>query len=77
MHTVPLSRLAAGSKAAVSQLLTDGPMRRRLLDLGLVAGTPVECLMTGPGGSLSAYSIRGAVIAIRRRDAENILVETL
>ena len=77
MHTVPLSSLPTGGRAAVSQLLAEGPMRRRLLDLGLVAGTPVECLMTGPGGSLSAYSIRGAVIAIRRRDAENILVETI
>ena len=46
-------------------------------ELGLAAGTPVECLMTGPGGSLSAYLIRGAVIAIRRRDAAGILVDTL
>lgn len=77
MQTIPLCRLRAGEKAAVARLLSEGAIRRRLLDLGLAAGTPVECLMTGPGGSLSAYLIRGAVIAIRRRDAAGILVDTL
>ena len=52
MQTIPLCRLRAGEKAAVARLLSEGAIRRRLLDLGLAAGTPVECLMTGPGGSL-------------------------
>ena len=77
MQTIPFCRLRAGEQAKVVRLLSEGAIRRRLLDLGLAAGTPVECLMTGPGGSLSAYLIRGAVIAIRRRDAAGILVDTL
>lgn len=77
MNIVPLCHLSCGQTGAVHALHMGGSMRRRLLDLGLVSGTPVECLMTGPHGALAAYSIRGAVIAIRRRDAENIWVETL
>ena len=75
MDPIPLCRLTSGGKGAVRALRVGGPMRRRLLDLGLVAGTPVECLMSR--GGLSAYAIRGAVIAIRRRVAENFLFESL
>mgnify|MGYP001181001857 CR=1 FL=1 len=49
-------------------------VRRRLLDIGLVEGTEVECVGRSPGGDPAAYLIRGAVIAIRDADAAGILV---
>ncbi len=49
-------------------------MRRRLNDIGLIPGTRVECLGRSPGGDPSAYLIRGAVIALRRSDSQNILI---
>ena len=52
-------------------------MRRRLLDLGLIEGTVVECLYESPGGALSAFLIRDAVIALRRSDSRDILAELL
>lgn len=51
-------------------------MRRRLLDLGLIAHTEVMCLGRSPLGDPSAYLIRGAVIAIRTKDSQNIIIET-
>ena len=50
-------------------------MRRRLLDLGLVENTAVECLGRSPGGDPAAYLIRGAVIALRDSDSRDILVQ--
>ena len=50
-------------------------VRRRLLELGLVAGTRVRCLGRSPLGDPSAYEIRGAVIALRDRDSAGVLVE--
>ena len=39
-----------GEKAVVRALLNQGGMRRRLLDLGLIENTEVECLGRSPGG---------------------------
>ncbi|MGE4353402.1 MAG: ferrous iron transport protein A [Oscillospiraceae bacterium] len=71
---IPLNRLSPGDKAVVKKLLASGNMRRRLLDIGLIENTPVECLGRSPGGDPSAFFIRGAVIAIRSEDCADILV---
>jgi DtxR family transcriptional regulator, Mn-dependent transcriptional regulator len=52
-----------------------GPQRRRLLDLGVVPGTVIEPELVSASGDPVAYRIRGAVIALRRHQAEWIEVE--
>lgn len=69
-----LNELNPGQRAIVSELKSTGSMRRRLLDIGLVKNTEVECVGRSPGGDPSAYLIRGAVIAIRKEDCNNIIV---
>jgi ferrous iron transport protein A len=49
-------------------------MRGRLFDLGLAPGTRVVCAHRNHSGDLTAYVIRGAVIALRREDAESVTV---
>lgn len=73
-HAQRLCDLAPGQRGVVRELETAGPMRRRLLDIGLVGGTPVECLGRSPGGDPAAYLIRGAVIAIRREDCAGVVL---
>lgn len=51
-----------------------GSIRRRLLDMGLIQNTIVQCLGRSPGGDPSAFLIRGAVIAIRAVDGQHIWV---
>ena len=63
-----------GQKARVVKITAERSMHRRLLDIGLVEGTLVECLGESPPGDPRAYLIRGAVIAIRSRDCRDILV---
>ena len=70
-----LCELKAGEKAIVCALLSDGSMRRRLMDIGLVAGTEVTCVGRSPSGDPAAYAIRGAVIAIRDRDSAEVMIE--
>ena len=67
--------LHPGQTGIVRRLLSTGSIRRRLLDIGMIQGTPVECLGRSPAGDPSAYRIRGAVIAIRSEDAKNVLIE--
>ncbi len=70
-----LSSLKSGESAVVDSLAANADMRRRLLDIGLVGGTRVECVGRAPLGEMGAYLIRGAVIAIRDEDAGRIKVE--
>ena len=72
-----LTSLRQGQSATVSSLLSTGSMRRRLQDIGLIEGTVVECLQKSPAGDPVAYLIRGAVIALREEDSDQILVETV
>ena len=70
-----LSSLAAldlGQGGRVASVSAEGAMRRRLLDLGLIPGTPVACVARSPAGDPAAYLIRGAVVALRRRDAAGV-----
>ena len=47
---------------------------RRMLDLGIINGADIKAIHKSPMGNLTAYSIRGTVIALRDSDAKNILV---
>ncbi|MTI81164.1 MAG: ferrous iron transport protein A [Firmicutes bacterium] len=72
-----LKELAVGSSAIVKNVSADGIKQRRLLDLGLVPGTRVEAVGRSPLGDPIAYSIRGAVIALRKEESTTIMVETV
>ena len=63
-----------GERVVVERLEVSGDIRRRFLDLGLVENTPIECIGRSPSGDPSAYLIRGAVIAIRKKDCQKIHV---
>lgn len=69
-----LKNLRPGETAAVKSLNSCGALRRRLLDMGLVEGTKVECLGISPGGDPKAFLVRGAMLAIRSGDCRDIIV---
>lgn len=69
-----LNELNPGETAVVKELKTRGSIRRRLLDIGLVKDTKIECVGKSPAGDPAAFLIRGAVIAIRSEDMKGIVV---
>lgn len=71
-----LNDIKPGQHATVRALRSTGSMRRRLLDIGLVENTDVECIGKSPCGDPLAFLIRGAVIAIRTNDCKDILIYT-
>lgn len=75
MRQIPLSELRPGQQALVLQNFCEPCLRGRLEDLGLTPGLTVRCIHRAPSGTPGAYDIRGACIALRRRDAACILVE--
>ena len=70
-----LDNLKPGEHAIVHFLNSTGSMRHRLLDIGLIENTDVECIGRSPGGDPSAFLIRGAVIAIRSEDCKDIIIK--
>ncbi len=78
-HELDVERLDAlrpGESAEVIRLAAtvQGPSRRRLLDLGVVPGTLIRADLSSASGDPVAYRIRGALIALRRVQAHEILV---
>lgn len=71
-----LDALRPGESAEVIRLAAtvQGPSRRRLLDLGVVPGTVIRADLSSASGDPVAYRIRGALIALRRVQAHEILV---
>lgn len=67
-----LSEFNLGDCGYVVSISNESCISRRLLDIGLVPGTKIECVLVSPGQNPKAYMIRGAVIAIRNEDAFDI-----
>ena len=70
-----LSEINVGETAYVIQISKQSNIFRRLLDIGLIPGTKIECVLKSPMKNPKAYMIRGAVIAIRNEDADYIEIE--
>ena len=71
---VPLGELAVGDRAWVVEIRGVGKHQRRMLDMGLVPGAEVSVIRRAPLGDPVEYRIKGTAIAMRRSDANSILV---
>ena len=74
MKKIHLDELPLEHIGDVVCLNCDGAIRRRLLDLGIVKGTKIKAILKSPSGDPTAFMIRGSMIALRREDANLILV---
>lgn len=72
--TATLFDLNEGEISTVRRINASGSIRQRLLDLGLIEGTTVECVLRSRG-DIAAYLIRGALIALRSEDSRTVAVE--
>ena len=73
---VRLCELGIGDRGRLKRSETCGTLRRRLLDMGFIEGAEIECVGKSPMGDPAAYFVRGAVIALRKRDSRAITVDT-
>lgn len=77
MQKTTLNELQNGEKCRIRQVLLRGVLYQRMLDMGLLPDTVVECVGKSPLGDPVAYLIRGAVIALRHEDSRYITIELL
>ena len=64
-----------GKSAVVARLHSEGPVRRRIMDMGLIKGTRVKVIKVAPIGDPIEISLRGYELSIRKSEAELIEVE--
>ncbi len=69
-----LDQLEPGDAGTVVELRACGPLRRRMLDMGLIPGTAVEVLRVAPLGDPMEVRIRGYNLSLRKKEAATIAV---
>ncbi len=72
-----LDRLLPGERGEVRRVSGDDAVARRLGDLGLWPGTPIEVIRRAPFGDPTQYRLRGFRLALRRDEAQRVLIERL
>ena len=73
---VPLTQLSLGSKATVAEIKVPAESQARLMEMGLLVGTPVELVRFAPLGDPVEIKVRGYNLSLRRNEADQILVHT-
>jgi len=73
-QSLPLSSLAPGTAAKVTEIKVPGASRPRLMEMGLLVGTPVELVRFAPLGDPVEIKVRGYHLTLRRHEADQILV---
>ena len=70
----PLSALAVGTPAVVAEIKLPAAAKARLMEMGLLVGTPVEVVRFAPLGDPIEFKVRGYNLSVRKHEAELILV---
>ena len=70
----PLTSLARGAWATVAAIHLPPEQRPRLMEMGLVVGTPVELVRFAPLGDPVEIKVRGYNLTLRKHEAEQIWV---
>lgn len=70
-----LLSLPIGQSGRVLCLRAGAGMGRRLMDLGFTPGAQASCVLAAPGKGMRAYRVRGAVIALRQKEARTVILE--
>jgi ferrous iron transport protein A len=58
----------------VEEVKGDRPFRRRIMEMGLVPGTPVRVVAVAPLGDPITLELRASLLSIRKREAEQVSV---
>ena len=76
-HIVPLSGLAPGEKGRVVKVGGQGPIRKKIVEMGIVRDTEVEVEKLAPLGDPMDIKLKGYHLSLRKEEAASILVERL
>lgn len=70
-----LRDVSVGQTVKVTRLNGDGPVKRRIMDMGITKGVSVTVQKVAPLGDPIELTVRGYQLSLRKADAEMIEVE--
>lgn len=70
-----LRQTACGQTVKVKKISGEGPVRRRIMDMGITKGTEIFVRKVAPLGDPIEVTVRGYELSLRKADAEMIEVE--
>ena len=70
-----LREVACGQTVTVKKLSGAGPVKRRIMDMGITKGVSIYVRKVAPLGDPIEVTVRGYELSLRKADAETIEVE--
>ena len=70
-----LKEISCGSTVTVAGLTGDGPVKRRIMDMGITKGVEIFVRKVAPLGDPMELNVRGYELSVRKGDAEMIEVQ--
>ncbi len=70
-----LRDIPCGRTVRVAKLTGEGPVKRRIMDMGITKGVEVSVRKVAPLGDPMQVTVRGYELSLRKADAEMIMVE--
>lgn len=70
-----LREIACGQTVTVQKITGDGPVKRRIMDMGITKGVEIYVRKVAPLGDPVEVTVRGYELSLRKVDAEMIAVE--
>ena len=70
-----LKDIKVGKSARVVKLHGEGPVKRRIMDMGITKGVEIYVRKVAPLGDPFELNLRGYELSLRKADAEMIEVE--
>ncbi len=72
---VSLHELSVGQRGIIVRVGGQGPIRRRMMDMGLVTGAEVKVVRVAPLGDPVEFEVKGYRLSLRKSEARNVTVE--
>jgi ferrous iron transport protein A len=72
-----LAQLAPGSRGRITKIGAVGPLKRRLMDMGVLVGVEVRVEKIAPLGDPIEITVKNYKLSLRKSEAEGIAVEVV
>lgn len=70
-----LRELKPGQQGTVVSIGTTGPMKRRIMDMGITPGVAIKVVKVAPLGDPIEVTVRGYELSLRKEEAQQIQMQ--
>jgi ferrous iron transport protein A len=72
-----LLMLKCGEKGRITKIGITGPLKRRLMDMGILVGEEIRMEKIAPLGDPLEVTVKNYSLSLRKKEAEGITVEAM